>query len=95
VPAAPTRPYGYPAFLADGGGRVLVELYELRSIEDWRGLDALELYDPDDEDGSEFLRRSAPVIEGPVARAQIYVYDGPADVLGEIIPGGDWIAFDG
>jgi gamma-glutamylcyclotransferase (GGCT)/AIG2-like uncharacterized protein YtfP len=94
VPAAPTRPYGFPVFIPGDAGRVLVELYAIASAERWAALDALELYDPTDEAGSEFLRRTVAVHGGPVDEAQAYVYNGPADVLGERIGGGDWVAFD-
>jgi gamma-glutamylcyclotransferase (GGCT)/AIG2-like uncharacterized protein YtfP len=95
VPAAPTRPYGFPALIADGDGRVLVELYRLADPGDWTALDALELYDPSDEPGSEFLRRTVTVLEAPVDRAQAYVYNGPLDVLGAVIGSGDWTSVDG
>jgi gamma-glutamylcyclotransferase (GGCT)/AIG2-like uncharacterized protein YtfP len=94
VPAAPTRPYGFPVLLPDGDGRVLVELYRVADPPTWARLDALEGYDPADETASEFLRRTVPVLGGPVPDAQVYVYHGPADVLGEVIVDGDWVAFD-
>jgi gamma-glutamylcyclotransferase (GGCT)/AIG2-like uncharacterized protein YtfP len=93
VPAASTRPYGFPV-LIPGAGRVVVELYRIPTPGAWVALDALELYDAADEAGSEFLRRTVPVGEGPVAEAQVYVYNGAVDVLGEVIDGGDWVAFD-
>ena len=92
VPAAPTRPYGFPALVAGGDGRVRVELYRLANPGHWAKLDALELYDPSDEARSEFLRRTVDVREGPIDRAQIYVYHGPLDVLGDVIDTGDWIS---
>ncbi len=94
VPAAPTRPYGFPVLLPDGDGRNLVELYRVTEPSTWATLDALEGYDPADETGSEFLRRTVPMLDGPVPDAQVYVYHGPADVLGEVIVDGDWVAFD-
>ena len=92
VPAAPTRPYGFPALIGDGDGRVRVELYRLAGPGDWATLDALELYDASDEPGSEFLRRTVAVLEASVDRAQVYVYNGPLDVLGDVIGSGDWTA---
>ncbi len=95
VPAAPHRAYGFPVLLPVPGGRVSVELYRVDQPEILGTLDALEEYDPVDETGSEFLRRTVRVSDGPVDEAQIYIYNGPTEVLGQVIDGGDWMAFDG
>ncbi len=95
VPAAPTRPYGFPVLLPAAAGRVTVELYRLARPELMVALDKLENYDPAREAESEFLRRTVRVFDGPVDEAEVYVYNGPTEVLGDVIGGGDWMAFEG
>ena len=94
MPANDQRRYGYPCLVdwADPGavGEVAVELYAI----DAAGLadaDRLEAYDPTDEPGSEYVRRAVDVLGGAVDRAWIYVYNGPRDAIGPMIPGGDWV----
>lgn len=93
VPAAPTRSYGFPVLVRGGNSRVQVEVYRVTDPDAWATLDGLEEYDEANEAGSEFLRRTVPINDGPVTEAQVYVYNGPVEVLGEIIEGGDWVAF--
>jgi gamma-glutamylcyclotransferase (GGCT)/AIG2-like uncharacterized protein YtfP len=90
--ASATRAYGYPALVLDGGGEVVVELYELADAASLAAADELEAFDPADEAGSEYVRRAVGVSGSPAERAWVYVYNGPAAEMGDVIPGGDWVA---
>jgi gamma-glutamylcyclotransferase (GGCT)/AIG2-like uncharacterized protein YtfP len=67
---------GYPG-LRDEPGRVSVELY-LVDDDLLRMLDRLEAYDPDDEAGSEYVRRLAAVqrTDGSHTEAWVDVHQG-------------------
>jgi len=93
VPRTPYREYPYPALVEAETDEVHVELYRLAGTEMLARLDALERFDPDDVEGSQYVRIELPVANGPVARAWAYVYRGPAGELGERIEHGDWVAF--
>lgn len=92
IPQSGLRPYAYPALVLDGDGAIVVEVYEVPDAAALADLDRLEACDPLDEPGSEYVRRDVPVMDGPTDHACVWVYNGPADAIGEAIPGGDWVA---
>jgi gamma-glutamylcyclotransferase (GGCT)/AIG2-like uncharacterized protein YtfP len=90
--SSPTRAYAFPSLVLDGSGEVVVELYQLADASSLAAADELEAFDPADEAGSEYIRRAVPVTGGPVDQAWVYIYNGPPAEMGDLIPGGDWVA---
>jgi gamma-glutamylcyclotransferase (GGCT)/AIG2-like uncharacterized protein YtfP len=93
VPRTPFRAYAYPALVELPARRVVVEIYRLADDDMLTRLDELERFDPEDETGSQYVRRVLDVAEGPLDTAHAYLYRGSHDELGELIESGDWVAF--
>jgi GntR family transcriptional regulator/MocR family aminotransferase len=96
LPASASRTYAYPALVDDdaaAGGRVVVELYRLPDVALLDRLDELETYLPADEAHSEYVRREAAILDGPVDRAWVYRYCGDPRAMAAPIPSGDWQSF--
>jgi GntR family transcriptional regulator / MocR family aminotransferase len=91
LPRNDERPYAFPAFIPSRHGTVVVEVYRLADAELLARLDELEAYDPDDEAGSEYVRRRVAVRDGPVAEAWAYALAGALPASAEPIPSGDWL----
>jgi gamma-glutamylcyclotransferase (GGCT)/AIG2-like uncharacterized protein YtfP len=94
MPRSSLREYAYPA-LVEGRDRIVVELYRLQDEAALTAIDALEAYDPLDEPASQYVRRSLAVVDGAVATAWTYLYNGPPGEAGPVIADGDWVAHRG
>jgi gamma-glutamylcyclotransferase (GGCT)/AIG2-like uncharacterized protein YtfP len=84
----------YPGLVLDDAGWVVGELYRLPDlVARLPALDRAEWYDPADEAGSLYVRRSAAVTlaDGSARDVWLYVYNGPPG-RGPRIPSGDWRA---
>lgn len=103
------RAYSYPLLVVPaqgvqpGPGRVQVEVYRVGDADTLRALDALEAYDPDAPEASEYVRvrvsllPNAPVTATADTRrtVQVYAYAGHPDGQGPVVRGGDWSAHAG
>jgi gamma-glutamylcyclotransferase (GGCT)/AIG2-like uncharacterized protein YtfP len=84
----------YPGLVLDCAGWVVGELYRLPDLAArLPALDCAEWYDPTNEAGSPYVRRSAAVTlaDGAVREVWLYLYNGPPG-RGLRIPSGDWRA---
>ncbi|HEX2755388.1 MAG TPA: gamma-glutamylcyclotransferase family protein [Candidatus Limnocylindrales bacterium] len=93
MPRSAARAYAYPALVLGGPSRVVVELYDIPDPAALAAADDLEAFDPADEAGSQYVRRVVGIVDGPVAAAWVYLYNGPPADMGEVIPDGDWVTF--
>lgn len=96
--SSPLRRYPYPGYVpaadretTDTPQQVTVELVRIDQAGLWPRLDALERYDPNDLDGSEYRRVLvvATTTAGKRMRCWTYRYDAPAEGY-DVVPDGDW-----
>jgi len=78
--AIPDRDGWYPALVpADDGGEIEGSLYEATSdftSDDLARLDGYEAFDPKDQTGSQYVRRSITVTcGGKIAEAEVYLFN--------------------
>jgi gamma-glutamylcyclotransferase (GGCT)/AIG2-like uncharacterized protein YtfP len=78
----------YPALVTDFGGVALGELFAVLDPGALTILDAYEGVVHADPEGSEYVRRTLPLIE-PRVPAWVYIYQGP--LKGSYITSGDWL----
>jgi gamma-glutamylcyclotransferase (GGCT)/AIG2-like uncharacterized protein YtfP len=80
----------FPGAVPDGNDVIDGELFRILDPRAMPKMDRLEHYDPDDEDGSTYVRRVVDLVAPEGQQAWIYWYNAPVDE-GRRVPSGSWI----
>ena len=82
----------FPGAVPTGDDRIRGELFRILDPRAMPKMDRLEQYDPDDEDGSQYVRRVVTLAAPEGQQAWIYWYNEPVDA-GDRVTSGSWTEY--